>query len=138
MKIEAKDYIILGLILFSLWIYFNPFNNDKIKKLEDDNNDKQTQIDKIKNSRDSLKLERIELDKQLKEFKNLSKFRLDTINLYRKISSNKGQEIKFLKESLDTFEDMLEKREKQIEELMKNPIILPKNKLVEKTSEKLK
>jgi len=138
MKIEAKDYIILGFILFSLWIYFNPFNNDKIKKLEDDNNDKQTQIDKIKKSRDSLKLERIELDKQLKEFKNLSKFRLDTINLYRKISLNKGQEIKFLKESLDTFEDMLEKREKQIDELMKNPIILPKNKLVEKTSEKLK
>ena len=138
MKIEAKDYIILVFILFSLWIYFNPFNNDKIKKLEDDNNDKQTQIDKIRYSRDSLKLERIDLDKQLKEFKNLSKLRLDTINLYRRISSNKGQEIKFLKESLETFEDMLEKREKQIDELMKNPIILPKNKLVEKTSEKLK
>jgi hypothetical protein len=40
MKLDTKDYIIIGLVIFCIWIYFNPFNNDKIKELEKDNDDK--------------------------------------------------------------------------------------------------
>jgi hypothetical protein len=138
MKLETKDIIIIALVIFCIWIYFNPFNNDKIKDLEKDNNDKQTKISKIEFTRDSLKSERVLIDGELKKLKELSNLRSDTINFYKKISTTKGHEIKILRESLDTYEEMLEKREKQIDELIKNPIVLPKNKLVEKTSEKLK
>ena len=138
MKLETKDIIIIALVIFCIWIYFNPFNNDKIKDLEKDNNDKQTKISKIEFTRDSLKSERVLIDGELKKLKELSNLRSDTINFYKKISTTKGHEIKTLRESLDTYEEMLEKREKQIDELIKNPIVLPKNKLVEKTSEKLK
>jgi chromosome segregation ATPase len=135
---DFRNLVIGGLIIFCIWIYFNPFNGDKISGLEKDIFEKNKKIDKIEFERDSLKLERLVLDGQLKKLKEISKLRNDTINILLSSSRRKDGEIKTLRNSLKSFKDFLSDQEKKIDELEKNPIVLPKNKLLEKTAEKLK
>jgi len=134
---DFKNLIIGGLIIFCIWIYFNPFNSDKISSLEKDNRDKENEIKKIGWQRDTLLLKRIMIDNELKDLKKLSELRSDTIDIYKKVSKSKDYEIKELKKDLKFYNDMLSEQEKKIDELEKNPIILPKNKIIEKISEKL-
>ena len=138
MKLETKDYVIISLILFCIWIYFNPFNNDEISSLEKDNKNKQELIDKIELKRDSILSERVAINIEIKRLEKLSVVRLDSINIYKKLSNKKDNEIEELKEDLKSFSYILSRREKKIDELIKNPIVLPIDKLVEKTREKIK
>jgi len=134
---DFRNLVIGGLIIFCIWIYFNPFNSDKISNLEKDNKDKEDEINKIGRQRDTLLLKRIMIDNELKDLKKLSEFRSDTIEIYRKASKSKDYEIKELKKDLNFYNDMLSDHRKKIDYLEKNPIILPKNKIIEKISEKL-
>jgi hypothetical protein len=135
---DLKNIIIGALIIFCIWIYFNPFNNNKIEGLEKDISEKTEKIDKIGFQRDSLKVERLMLDKKLKELKDIDKLRSDTINKLIISSRKKDIEIRTLRNDLKFFSELLSEQEKKIDDLEKNPIVLPKNKLVEKTLEKLK
>lgn len=134
---DFKNFIIGGLIVFCIWIYFNPFNSDKISDLEKDNKNKEDEIQKIQSQRDTLRLRRIMLDNELNDLKKLSELRSDTIDLYKKISKSKDSEIKELKKEVKFYSNILTDQGKKIDELEKNPIILPKNKIIEKISEKL-
>jgi len=134
---DFRNLVIGGLIIFCIWIYFNPFNSDKISNLEKDNKDKENEIKKIGSQRDTLLLERIVIDNELKDLKKLSEFRSDTIEIYKKASKSKDYQIKELKKDLKFYSDILNEQEKKIDELERNPIVLPKNKIIEKISEKL-
>lgn len=137
-KINFKNLIIIVLIGICIWFYFKPFDKTDINGLDKDNSVKSESIKKIQFERDSLIEERKKLDKKLEKFKELATLRGDTINFYKKLSKLKDFEIKDLKEDLKIYNQMLESRNREIDELIRKPIILPKNLLVEKTKEKLK
>jgi hypothetical protein len=137
-KINFKDLIIIVLIGICIWFYFKPFDKTDIDELDKDNSVKSESIKKIQFERDSLLEERKKLDKKLEKFEELAILRGDTINFYKKLSKLKDFEIKDLKEDLKIYNQMLESRNIEIDQLIRKPIILPKNLLVEKTKEKLK
>jgi peptidoglycan hydrolase CwlO-like protein len=135
--LDIKDLIIIGLILFGIWMYFNPFNKSKVSELDDDNSKKDKQLQGIELVRDSLKKERQKFDLRLDSLRNVSKIRRDSINSLYRESLKKQNEIKDLREDLTQFNDMVERQSRKISELEKNPILVPKNKIVEKTSGQL-
>jgi septal ring factor EnvC (AmiA/AmiB activator) len=136
--VEWKDLLIFLLLGVCVWFYFKPMQNDNIKNLQNDTDDKDIQIKQIQRQRDSLANERKLLDAELLRLRQLSYLRSDTINFYRKLSKSKETEIIDLREDLKLYNEMLARRKKEIDDLIENPIILPKDKLVEKMSEKLK
>ena len=137
-NVDVRNVIIIALILFCVWLYFNPFNNsNKIDDLEKDNKNKTEQITKIQSQRDSLTLERKNLDTKIEILKKITESRKDSIKYLQSISIKKEIQIIGLKDDLKTWEEFLKERERKIEELERNPIILPKNQLADKTAEKL-
>lgn len=136
--VEWKDLLIFLLLGVCVWFYFKPMQNDNIKNLQNDTDDKDIRIKQIQRQRDSLANERKLLDAELLRLRQLSYLRSDTINFYRKLSKSKQTEIIDLREDLKLYNEMLARRKKEIDDLIENPIILPKDKLVEKMSEKLK
>ena len=136
--VEWKDLLIILLLVVCIWFYFKPMQNENIKNLQNDTDDKDAQIKQIQRQRDSLVNERKLLDVELLRLRQLSYLRSDTINFYKKLSKSKETEIIDLREDLKFYNEMLARRKKEIDDLIDNPIILPKNKLVEKISEKLK
>jgi hypothetical protein len=137
-KINIRDLVIVILIGLCLWFYLRPLDLVDIEQVKKDNLEKKELIDKIEQERRTLSTERKILDSELERLRELASFRSDTINFYRRLSRIKDTEIKDLKENLKLYNQMLEKRNQQIDELLKKPIILPKNQLVDKTKEKLK
>lgn len=137
-NVDVKNVIIIALILFCIWLYFNPFNSDKIDDLEKDNQVKTEQISKIQFQRDSLAVERKLLDGKIESLKNTSELRKDSIKSLQSFSLKKEIEIRVLRDDLRLWNSVLKEREKKIEELERNPIVLPKNQIVSKTAEKLK
>lgn len=136
--LEWKDLLIILLIGICIFIYFKPIKKESVSVLQGDNSSKDEQIKQIQKQRDSLLNERKLLDFELNKLRQLSNFRSDTINFYKKLSKSKDVEIVNLREDLRIYNLMLSKRKDQIDNLISNPIILPKNKLIEKTLEKLK
>lgn len=137
-KINFRDLIIIILIGVCVFLYFKPFDNNTIDTLNKDNEVKGESIQKIQHERDSLKKERKILDVRLEKLEDLATLRGDTINYYKRLSKLKDYEIKDLREDLKTYNQMLETKNLQIDELVRKPIILPKKLLVDKTKEKLK
>ncbi len=135
--LEIKDLIIIILVMVLLWFHFNPMKNTKVSELDDDNKRKDKELNDIKIVRDSLKKEREKFDLKLDSLKKVTKIRRDSINFLAKESYRKLLEIKDLKEDLTFYNDMVARQSRKIAELEKNPIILPKNKLIEKSSESL-
>lgn len=134
--IDIRNVLIILLIGVCIWFFFNPMTNQKIEVLQEDNVNKQQKIDKLTKERDSLKNERINIDLEIEKLQKLSKLRHDTIQMYKRISSYKDSEIRDLKADVNLYNELLDRRKKEIDDLVKNPIILPKNKIVEKSSEK--
>lgn len=137
-KIDIRNILIVVLILVCIWLFFNPFNNNKIETLEKDNQNKQLQIDSIQRLRNVLKDERLKIDKELLYFKELSDARGDTIALFKKLAKLKDFEIKDLRGDIQLYNEMLKRKREEIDDLILRPIVLPKNIIVVKTKEKMK
>jgi len=135
-KINFRDIIIIILVGVCLWLYFRPQKNN-LKEFDDDNFLKQKELNLIQKQRDSLLAERKLIDLELLKQKNLSIKRSDTISYYKKISKFKENEIILLSKELRTYQEFFDKRTKEIDYLIQNPIILPKEQLIQKISEKL-
>jgi|688.fasta_scaffold200897_3 hypothetical protein len=134
---SLKDIVLIGAVLFCIWLYFNPFNNSSIKSLEEANAEKDKKIAQIKTERDSLKNERLITDHKIDSLKKVQLLSEETISRLKSESKSKDLEIKDLREDLKGFDDMINENDKKINDLKKNPIKLPKGKLVEKLSQKL-
>jgi hypothetical protein len=136
--IDIRNVLIIFLILFCIWMFFNPFGTNRITELENDNKLKQDSIDILTRERDSIQKQRGVIDVDIVKLQVLAKNRKDTIEFYKRLSKSKDIEIRDLKENISVYDEMIRRTEEQIDRLMKNPIILPKNKIVEKTAEKIK
>lgn len=131
--------VVLGLILCVVgsYLYFNPFKDSSISELEKKNNDIDIKVKEIQLLRDSLKNLRDETDDIIDSLENVSTLRSDSIKKLSVVSQKYKREIANQREKIQVFDDMLRENEKQIVELKKNPIVIPKNQLVSKLREKI-
>jgi chromosome segregation ATPase len=136
-NISLRDILIMILLILCLWLYLNPLNKSNIDFLKEKNKDLDKQVQQIETERDSLKKQRIDTYKKIDSLTNVTNSRSDSIKKLKSLSYNQRLEIKEQNEKIKLFDEMLEESERQIEKLRKNPIILPKNKIIEKMKEKL-
>jgi peptidoglycan hydrolase CwlO-like protein len=135
--IDLKDIVIVLLILFCIFLYFNPFKSSSIKDLEESIDLKDKEIKKIELERDSLKRERNKIDSKIDSVERIYQNRKDTIQNLKNISKSQKQQINELRSDIDMFNKMLQENEKKIISIKKNPIVLPKDKILKKITEKL-
>lgn len=135
--INLKDLIIIGLIIFCIFLYFNPFKNSTIKELEESIKDKDNQIKKIELQRDSLKKVREKLDVKIDSIEKIYQFRKDTINNLKRLSQSQRIQINQLRGDVDMYNNMISENEKRIKDIKQNPILVRKDKLLKKITEKL-
>jgi hypothetical protein len=64
--------------------------------------------------------------------------RADTIKNLKRISDRQRSEINDLMEGLQFYDDLIKKQSDKITQIEKNPIILPKDQILEKIKQKLK
>ena len=135
---ELKDFIILLLIIAAVWIYFNPFSKTDVTTLQKSIEEKDTKIRKIEAERDSIRKEREKIDNKIKVLVSSYVLRADTIKNLKRISDRQRSEINDLMEGLQFYDDLIKKQSDKITQIEKNPIILPKDQILEKIKQKLK
>lgn len=135
---ELKDIIILLLVIAAVWIYFNPFSKTDVATLQKAIDEKDLKIKQIEIERDSLRKDRKKIDDKVKILESSYVLRADTIKNLKRISASQRSEINDLKEGLEFYDGLIKKQSDKITQLEKNPIILPKDQILEKIKQKLK
>jgi cell division protein FtsB len=136
-SINIKDVLIVILILCLGWFIYLYVSTDSNKLLEDIKS-KDEQIAKLQTQRDSLKNARIIIDKDIQKIKDeytkdsleAELTKKETEALYKQIDKLRG-DVKF-------WEVIFKEQKKRIEDLEKNPIMVPKSEILQKLSQKIK
>lgn len=137
LTLNLKDILIILLLISCIFLCFNPFKSSSIKELEESIAAKDIEIKKIAHQRDSLKKEREFIDLKIDSVEKVYQSRKDTIQNLKDISKVQRQQISELRGNIEMFNKMLQENEKKINDLKKNPIVLPKDKVLKKITEKL-
>jgi len=134
-NINIKDIIIIILVLSLGWFVYKYMNSD-VDKLKENIDQRDKENEKLQTERDSLEEALNPINQDILKYRNQYKLdSLKSLDLLEKIEDLEKDKIG-LKKTIKYYEGSLSEANKRIEELEKNPVIIPKKEILEKITEK--
>jgi len=133
--INIKDIMIIILFISLGWFVYKYMNSD-VDTLKENIDQRDKENEKLQTERDSLEDALNPINQDILKYRNQYKLdSLKSLDLLEKMEDLEKDKIG-LKKTIKYYEGSLSEANKRIEELEKNPVIIPKKEILKKITEK--